>query len=71
MDIVEHAITESEVPARRDVESAPVIAGREGPVVDSGAVRKNEERWIIDQNEILEVVTPGGSRRWCSQTGHC
>ena len=75
-DILEHAITESEKPVRRTAESAPsLIAGTEGPMTASRAVGKNEERWIMQQDEILDVVTTPGESRvsladYFSKLGH-
>ena len=44
-DIVERAIIISEAPMRRDFESALSIARKEGPKLDSRAVRTLRERW--------------------------
>lgn len=41
---------------RSDVESTLSIVGKEGPIVDSRATRKHEERWMHGEFEALEVV---------------
>lgn len=55
-DIVEHAIVGSEGPVRRDVESALSVVGKEGPKVNSRAVRTLKQRRSSFPQE-LEVET--------------